>query len=158
MNIEKKHRSAFKVVGLGVETTNTREASPESALIPGLWQQFFSDNIDNQISNKTTNESILGVYWNYQGDQEKSYRLLAGREVSSLDNVPPGLTAIEVPESDYLVFSDQGEMPQIIYSMWQAIWDYFANNNIHQRQYSFDFECYSNDPASRVEIYVAIKS
>ena len=157
MNIDKKHKSGFRAAGIKVETTSTNESNPDSSLIPGLWQQFFSDNIESQIPNKNDQDSILGVYWNYEGDNEKSYSLMAGREVSSLANISGELVGLEVPESDYLVFSEEGEMPQIIYSMWTAIWDYFSTNKQHQRKYSYDFECYSVDNTSRVDIYIAIK-
>lgn len=100
-------------------------------------------------------------YWvstgTIEGDNEKSYSLIAGREVSSLGNISGELVGLEVPKFDYLVFSDEGEMPQIIYSIWNAIWDYFSTNEQHQRKYNYNFECYSADNTSRVDIYIAIK-
>lgn len=158
MKIEKQYRSSFRAVGIKVDTTSINESSPDSALIPGLWQQFFSDNIESQIPNKIEESCILGVYWNYEGGSEKSYSVLAGLEVSSFENVPVELAALEIPDTDYLVFSDEGEMPQIIYTMWQAIWDYFSSNTQYQRKYSYDFECYSSGDTSKVDIYIAIKS
>lgn len=157
MNIELKHKSGFYAAGIKVDTNNINESNPETALIPGLWQQFFSDNIESQIPNKTDLDSILGVYWNYEGDNEKSYSLMAGRAVSDLKDLSNELVGLKVPESDYLVFSDEGDMPQIIYSMWQDIWDYFSSNKQYQRNYSFDFECYSKDNTSKVDIYIAIR-
>lgn len=158
MKVQRIHKAGFCVAGIKIDTTGIRESNPDSALIPGLWQQYFSENIENQIPNQTERSSILGVYWNYESDSEKSYSLLAGREVSSLSNVPGTLTGLELPDSDYLVFSDEGEMPKIIYSMWHYIWDYFAKSDQYQRQYSYDFECYSNDSDVKVDIYIAIKS
>lgn len=157
MQIDKIHKPGFCVAGIKVDTNSANEANPESALIPALWQQFFSENIESQIPDQTGETSVLGVYWNYEGDSEKSYSLLVGREVSSLNPVSGGLTALEIPDSDYLVFSDEGEMPEIIYSMWHYIWDYFSNTDRYQRQYSYDFECYSNDNDAKVDIYIAIK-
>lgn len=158
MQINKLHKKAFYVAGIRTQTTNTNESNPDTAIIPDLWQQFFSENIESQIPNKTEQTSILGVYWNYEGDSEKSYNLLTGREVSSLQAMPNELVGLEIPESDYLVFSDNGDMPQIIYSMWHYIWDYFSKSDQYQRQYSYDFECYSNDSDGKVDIYVAINS
>jgi len=158
MKFEEQHKDAFLVVGLKIHTSNTKESNPESALIPGLWQQFFSENIESQIPNKSEDTSILGVYWNYEGDSEKSYCLLVGREVANLQTIPKELVGIEVPESDYLVFSAEGEMPNVIYSLWESIRQYFSENNLHQRKYGYDYECYRADNSSRVDIYVSVKS
>ena len=158
MKIEKKHKSAFFVVGIKTETTNTKESDPETALIPGMWQQFFSENIESQILNKTEAGSILGVYWNYDGDTEKSFSMIAGREVSSLSEVPRTLVGIEVPESDYLVFSQEGEMPEVIYTLWESIRAYFYQNLEVKRKYSYDFESYNSDGSSSVNIYISINA
>lgn len=158
MKIEKKHKESFCAAGIKVDTTAVNESSPDTALIPGLWQQFFSDNIESQIQDKAEESCILGIYWNYRDGNEKSYSMLAGREVSAIDNVSEELVGLEVPGSDYLVFSDEGEMPQIIYTMWKEIWDYFSSNPQDQRKFSYDFECYSTDNTAKVDIYIAIQS
>ena len=132
MNIEENYKAAFKVIGLKIQTNNANESNPDTALIPAMWQQFFSESVDSQIPNKTEESSILGVYWNYDGDREKSYNLLAGREVASLQDIPKELVGIEVPESSYLVFSEEGEMPQVIFSLWNSIRNYFSENKINK--------------------------
>jgi len=158
MRIEKSHKAAFIVIGLKTNTTNANESNPETALIPGLWQQFFSENIESQIPNITDANTILGVYWDYEGENEKSYNLLAGREVSSLQDIPVEMTGIKVPESDYLVFSEEGDMPSVIYSLWDSVQGYFSENKNILRKYSYDFECYNTNNSSRVDIYISVKS
>ena len=156
MDIEQKTENALRVIGIKVDTSSSNESNPDTALIPGHWQQFFSENIQDRILNKTTNGNILGVYFNYDSDHQGAYSLIAGHEVSTLNDVPGDLVGVEIPQASYLVFSDEGEMPQVIYSMWQSIWNYFSENDQFQRQYNIDFERYSAENSSRIEIYVSV--
>lgn len=158
MHVKSRRLQSFFVVGVKVKTSNRRESSTDTALIPGLWQQYFSENVENQIPHNTGEASIYGVYSNYQGDDDKSYQLIVGREVSSLQDIPRELVGIEIPASDYLVFSGTGQMPELIFTLWESIRQYFADHSEYRRKYSYDFECYDSANTSRLDIYVAIES
>lgn len=156
MNIEQKTKNALCVIGIKVDTSNSNESSPDTALIPGHWQQYFSENIQDRILNKTANGNILGVYFNYDSDHHGAYSLITGHEVSTLNDIPGDMVGVEIPQASYLVFTDEGEMPQVIYSMWQFIRNYFSENNQFHRQFGFDFERYNAENSSQIEIYISI--
>jgi len=145
------------VVGIATETSNAIESNIETAKIPALWQQYFSDSIESQIPDVVESSPVLGVYWNYAGDGEKTYKLLAGRQVSQLGELPSALVGVEVPESDYLVFSDEGEMPKIIFSIWESVREYFLSTKQYRRKYTCDFESYETEGGTKVDIFIAIE-
>jgi len=158
MNIEEKMLDVTHVVGIKIVTSSANESNPETALIPALWQQFFSDSVVEQIPNKKQNGHILGVYTDYDIEQPGVYTVIAGHEVTGIQQCPDAMVEVTIPEGRYLVFSDEGEMPAIIYSLWQSIWEYFENNADYRRLYTTDFEKYNVDESSLVEIYIAIAS
>lgn len=146
-----------QVVGLKISTSSTNESNPETALIPALWQQFFSENIEEQIQNKLSESKLLGVYTDYDDEHRGCYSVIAGHEVSTTRNISKELVGVEIPAGRYLVFSEEGEMPSVIFSLWQKVWDYFSDDTEYRRAFTSDFELYNNDSPSRVEIYVAVK-
>lgn len=145
------------VVGLSVATSNENELNPESALIPVLWQQFFSESITEKIQSKVNESELIGVYTDYDTDHRGHYSVIAGQEVLTADNLPDGLVSHEIPEGRYLVFSQNGEMPGIIYKLWEQIWGYFSEESNYRRAFTTDFELYNNDNPSKIEIYIAIE-
>ena len=66
------------------------------------------------------------------------------------------LTKIVVPAGKYLVFTHQGEMPQIAIDAWTEVWQYFnAENPPHERLHTVDFEYYPN--GNEIAVHIAIK-
>ena len=63
----------------------------------------------------------------------------------------PSRTAgtVRIEAGDYLVFSGQGEMPQMVLAVWQSIWQYFEAHPEIRRTYRSDFEAYSGPTRSR---------
>jgi predicted transcriptional regulator YdeE len=157
MEIVEKFVAGKKIAGIKTSTSNTVESNPETACIPALWQRFFTENIEEQIPNKLTDGILLGVYTDYDNEQRGHYSLLAGREVSAIDALPGGLAAVDIPGGYYLVFAGEGDMPAVIYSTWQKIWEYFSSSSDYVRAFTTDFELYSDDNPGRIEIYIAIK-
>ncbi|MCW4628168.1 MULTISPECIES: GyrI-like domain-containing protein [Marinomonas] len=67
------------------------------------------------------------------------------------------LETVSLPAGTYLVFSGEGQMPQVVVSVWEEIWAYFSRDNCpHQRAYTVDFECYTSEHS--VEVYIALTS
>ncbi|HEY5603148.1 MAG TPA: GyrI-like domain-containing protein [Gammaproteobacteria bacterium] len=157
MEINEKLVAAKKVVGLKISTSNTLESDPETARIPALWQRFFSESVEEQIPHIIEEGVLLGVYTDYDNEQRGHFALIAGRQVSALGALPEDFTAIEIPEGLYLVFSDEGDMPTIIYTTWHTIREYFSNTTDYVRTYTADFEFYDDDNPARIEIYIAVK-
>lgn len=149
----------FNLMGIETRTKNALETDPETARIGKLWGRLFGEglageNLTAKIPNRVDSPRVYGVYHKYHSDQNGAYSLLAGVEVTTLDNTPEALTGITIPEARYLVFSRKGQVPQVVMETWQAIWEYFSASGEHTRAFTADFEVYYPD---RIEIYIAIR-
>ena len=147
--METKYIKNLMISGLSITTNNNDEISEDKAKITQLWEDYASDNTYTKTFNKANNTSMYGVYSDYENDQNGNYRVTVGVEVIK----PKG--AIIIENQKYLVFSKNGELPQIIIDTWQEIWEYFENNDEYQREFNVDFEKYSKE--NEIEIYIAIK-
>ena len=81
--------------------------------------------------------------------------MLAGVQVSTLNEPLDGLTGVTIPAGNYVVFTAHGSMPQALIQTWGAIWEYFSGDPKYQRAYTFDFELYQ--APDRVDIHIAVK-
>ena len=142
--------SPIDIKGFSVITNNHTEFSPQGK-IPTLWQRF-----DNSIAvDYKGGERVYGVYFNYESDHSGDFSVLAGFDG---DSVPEHLKVehITIPAGKYLVFSRQGEMPQITIDAWSDIWRYFTEGGAeYERTFSIDFEHYVN--GNHIDVYIAIK-
>ena len=76
-------------------TTNETEASTEGK-IPGLWNQYFQEQIMHHIPNQQTKETFA-FYSNYESDETGTYQFTIGMPVSSLEDVPKNMTTLTIP-------------------------------------------------------------
>ncbi|KPJ95229.1 MAG: hypothetical protein AMJ55_04420, partial [Gammaproteobacteria bacterium SG8_15] len=116
MNIVEKSVAATNVIGIKTFTSSTLETDPQSARIPELWQRLFSESIEEQIPNKVSEGLLYGIYSDYDSEQRGLFSVTAGWQVSTVNAVPEGFVATEIPKGDYLVFIEEGDMPTVIYS------------------------------------------
>jgi len=144
--IEQQKKKFF--IGLELRTNNEEC----SLAMPAHKERFFQRNIPSKIPNRV-NGNILALYTDYEGDCTKPYSWILGCEVSSLDKIPEGLVGKIIPESNYAVFTTQGEFPQGLIAAWQAIW-----KSGLKRSYTCDFEIYSADfdPQKNPQVKVCI--
>lgn len=154
-------RDSFQIVGISAQTSNAKEITSQ-AKIPQLWNDFYQQNIIEQIANRK-NSNIYGLYSDYETDVNGEYFITLGVQMlNSLDgDIPAGLTVKTVPAAKYLVFtSDQGALPDVVIQTWQDIWAWFANSGV-ERTYTGDFELYdercANPQEAQIEIYIAVK-
>ncbi|MBT3134152.1 effector binding domain-containing protein [Alteromonas sp. ALT199] len=142
--------SPLEVKGFSVVTNNEAEFS-QNGKIPGLWQRF-----DNTIAvDYKGGERVYGVYFNYEDDHTGNFSVLAGFDGN---NVPENINAenITIPSGKYLVFTRQGEMPQIAIDAWSDVWRYFTQGSAdYERTFTVDFEHYVN--GSHIDVYIAVK-
>lgn len=152
MSYTTEHQKQKFFIGLELRTSNAEC----SAAMPAHKDKFFKENIPAKIPNKL-NGDILALYTDYEGDYTKPYSWILGCEVSSLDQIPTGLVGKKIPESQYAVFTTQGEFPTGLIAAWHMVWE--ANL---QRAYTSDFEVYPSDfdPQTnpQVKIYIAVES
>ncbi len=144
----------FYVVGIAIRTTN--EQGKSMIDIPKLWEQFFSENIIDQIPNKINN-TLYCVYTDYEGDYTKPYTTLLGCKVNHLNSIPEGLMGKSIGGGQYSMFTAKGKITDgIVYKEWLKIWTSGID-----RAYSTDFEVYGakaeNPNDAEVDILIAVK-
>ncbi len=153
MTIESTTKSTFHVIGIKVETSNEKAILD----IPQLWNQFFSENTQNQIPNKKCND-VFAIYTDYEGDYTQPYSYILGCSVSSLEVIPVGMVGMSIPSNNYDIYTAKGKIPDVVAETWQIIW---KEDNDSKRAYQTDFEIYSQEygdlEVSEVKIYIGIK-
>lgn len=147
MHPQLQRREAFSVAGLTIRTCNKDERDPQSARIGKLWNRFFDECV-YEAPNRVGDMRLYGVYSAYESDAEGAFDLTAGVAVLSES------AAVNVEAGDYLVFSGQGQMPQMIETLWQSIWEYFEAHPQLRRTYRSDFESYGGP--DQVDIHIGV--
>jgi len=145
-NVEQKVIRGFSTI-----TNNEAEMTPGKGRIPGLWHHFDQTiPVDYQGG-----ERVYGVYSNYESDHTGNFSVLAGFDGKGLPaNVD--VETVTIPEGKYVVFSHQGDMPQIAIDAWTSVWEYFTQHQAtYTRKFDVDFEHYPN--ANQIDVYIGIK-
>jgi predicted transcriptional regulator YdeE len=143
----------YYIIGMAIRTTN--ENGQSGIDIPLLWHTFMTENIAAQIPNKVDN-TIYSVYTDYELDHTRPYTAIFGCQVSSLDEIPQGLTGTTIEGGKYVVITAKGRLSDnIVFNEWQKIW----NADI-PRTFRADFEVYglkAQNPAdAEVDIFLSV--
>lgn len=150
-------REPFKLVGVGVRTSNAAEMQPGTGKIAGVWRRFFEEKLEDKITSRIHPELLFGVYTDYESDVNGVYNFILGCEVANLDNIPEGFTGVVVPGGKYLRFVASGPMPEAVIKEWLYIWKFFLSSRDFERAYTADYEEYNKNSPSEVNIYIAVK-
>ncbi|WP_428025638.1 GyrI-like domain-containing protein [Arcobacter sp.] len=137
------------IAGLSTITNNKFELESEDGKIAQLWADYIEKNAYGSTFNKANNQYMYGVYSDYTSDVNGDYKVTVGVEVTKPKN------AIVIEDERYLVFSNKGELPDVVLQTWGEIWEYFENNSEYERKYTIDFEKYVKE--DEIEIYISIK-
>ncbi len=144
----------FNIIGISVRTTN--EGGKAAKDLGNLWSRFFAENIPAKITNIMSNE-MYAIYTDYENDYMGEYTTLVGFKVSSLDDVPEGLTGRAFEGGSFKKFVAKGEMPDSVVNEWQKIWS--ADKELN-RAYTYDYEVYGDKSQkgkdSEIDIYIAV--
>ncbi|MCR9191615.1 MAG: GyrI-like domain-containing protein [Gammaproteobacteria bacterium] len=140
-----KHVDGIKIHGFSTRTQNSDELNEETAKIPDIWQKFYASPLVN-------NPEIYGVYSDYASDANGLYTVLAG---VPFDSKKTYLDHMTIQPGNYLVFENEGPMPETVIKTWQEIWAYFNDTSPYQRNFLSDFEFYTS--TDKVAIYIGIK-
>jgi predicted transcriptional regulator YdeE len=147
-------KPSMVIVGIECRTSNAPDAATVD--IPQLWGRFMGEDIFNKIPNKTSNE-VIALYCDYEGDYTQPYKLVIGCPVNSLDDVPEGMVAKNVPTGSYAIFRAIGEHPESVIRTWGHIWQ----QTDLKRTYTGDYEVYGEKfmmgSPKEVEIVIAIQ-
>ncbi|MGM8872202.1 GyrI-like domain-containing protein [Psychrobacter sp. 2Y5] len=174
----KELSSAIVCQGISARTTNLAETEYETAKLGRLWQKFYQ----NHVSHLSEGEDIYGVYYNYESedlvgafDVVASWKVeseqAAGQDDSEDNNVlsPENILSaahgsdvitVTIPAGKYLVFTEEGRMPNTVMNAWEKAWEYFHNPDCeHTRTYNVDFEHYigGNLEFGQVDLYIGIE-
>ena len=144
------------VAGLAAWTTNAAEAQPSIAKIPGLWGRFANEGWFERLERGGAQGAPVAVYTDYTTDVSGEYRILVGREVRCAADALPGLQSVAIPAGQYLVFSFEGTVPQVVIQGWQQVWAHFEQPQPVRRAYTADLEIYRADRAG-VDIWIAVR-
>ena len=148
MQPQLQRHDAFSIAGLTVRTSNREESDSQVARIGKLWSRFFDERVYEKTPHRVYDMRLYGVYSGYESDAHGAFDLTAGVAVSG------GSSAVRIEAGDYLVFTGQGEMPQMVLAVWQSIWQYFEQHLDVRRTYRSDFEAYSGP--EQVAIHIGV--
>ena len=142
---------AIEVNGVLVRTSNHIEMSDGKGRIASLWNQF-----DQQIAPQLKQGSrVFGVYSDYESDLNGHFNVLAGTDQKGIE-VESGSDSRLIQAGRYLVFPVRGELPLSVVVAWQAVWDYFQQDDCpYQRAYTTDFELYTAKDSA--ELHIAVR-
>ncbi|MEK5440712.1 GyrI-like domain-containing protein [Fredinandcohnia sp. FSL W7-1320] len=110
--------------------------------IKNMWEEDYSNLEHHQ-------NSIFGVYYDYESNYKGDYSLSVGIEESY------GKYFIEIPKNEkYEIFKVDTTDEKGVINTWSKIWEQ-EEAGLLERAYSYDFEKYSTN--GEIEIYIAIK-
>ncbi|HNP21089.1 MAG TPA: GyrI-like domain-containing protein [Panacibacter sp.] len=144
--------NGFNIIGISTRTTNRNNRAQQD--LGELWGQFYADNIFDKIPNKVS-DNIVAIYTDYESDFTGEYTTLIGVPVSTLDNIPKGLTGRTFTAENFRKFAAKGAMPHAVINTWSDIWQ---NDKVLNRKYSYDFEVYGQQSqmGADAEVYIFI--
>jgi predicted transcriptional regulator YdeE len=149
------------VVGITTRTTNQAELSGESR-IAKLWERFMSERIMEKIPNAVTPGLVIGLYTDYESDDDGEYTVLLGTQVKTAERLPDGLESREVKPATYAVIpSDTGKIPTIVIGAWKKVWGMTDSELGGRRAFTADFEWYDersrNPNEAQLELFISIR-
>ena len=170
----KELSDAIVCKGISARTTNNAEISHDTAKLGRLWQKFYQ----NHMKHLSEGEDIYGVFHNYESDdlvgafdvvaswkveseqtEGEDVNVLSAENILSAAHASDVVT-VSIPAGKYLVFSEQGRMPNTVMNAWEKAWTYFNDPSCeHIRTYSVDFEQYigGNLEFGQVDLYIGIE-
>ncbi|GAA4354921.1 hypothetical protein GCM10023165_46600 [Variovorax defluvii] len=148
MQPQLQRHDGFAIAGLTIRTTNQAERDTHSERMSELWTRFFDERVYAITPNRIDDMRLYGVYSAYESDAQGAFNLTTGVAVSG------GHSTVEIQAGDYLVFSGQGQMPQMVQALWKSIWRYFEQHPAVRRSYRSDFEAYSGP--DQVAIHIGV--
>ena len=144
------HRDAFLIVGMRITT------QPMASDIPALWQAFVPQI--GEIKNVAEPRVSYGLMDNFDR-VGGSLEYMAGISISCLENLPGGMTMMEIPSNTYAVF--EAALPRIgevfghIFNTWLPTSGFDQADAPYFERYGEEFD--PADPAAVVEIFIPIK-
>jgi predicted transcriptional regulator YdeE len=152
-------KAPFYVAGWLIRTKNADETGGASKIGP-LWQHFMQGNLVTEVPNRS-DHALIVVYSNYASDEKGEYDYLLGARVSSVENLPSGMTWRKVEPGTYaVILTDKGQMPGVLQAAWARIWNMTPAELGGKRAFVTDYEIYDQRSAdlqsAQVEIHIGL--
>lgn len=167
LEVEYKIVEREKMLLVGLECITCVKDNVENDVIPKLWGDFNSRM--REIENQTGKREAIGFCGevkNYNPDmkmgEDIEFRYLAGVEVTTINSIPEGMNAIEVPKQKYIVFTHKGALDTLGQTYKTIYTKTFPETGFIPDK-AFDFELYDErfispiDPKTEMDIYIPIK-
>src|SRR5258706_10291899 len=87
----------IKLIGISIRTNNDVEIDPLTGKIFGCVQSYFHQALNEKTPHRKKPGTTLCVYTNYESDHRGDYTYFIGEEVSSSDDLPPGMDKLTIP-------------------------------------------------------------
>ncbi|MED4783045.1 GyrI-like domain-containing protein [Brevibacillus choshinensis] len=147
------------IAGIGIRTTNQQQSEGNGS-IGELWQRYYTEGIQDRTPDRLDPDVVLGVYSEYESNENGAYNLLIGSAVQPGSDVPQGLTVLSVPAGTYAVFTTRrGPLVEVVVEAWNHVWQW-SHQTGNKRTFTADFERYDRqscaDPNNaQVQLYIA---
>lgn len=145
---------AFHLIGISAKTSNDPGFAEKD--IPALWTQWLTGGYQERINNRL-DQDIYCVYTDYEGDHTSPYTVFLGCKVSSVEDVPEGLSGRTFASATYQQFTAKGNIQEgSVFHAWQQIW-----GTPLSRTFVADFERYDHrateGPDAEVDLFIGIE-
>lgn len=148
----------FKVAGISVRTRTLYEQNQDTARIPGLYERFQADVIDQLISQPVRPQQQIAVYADYESNQSGEFTILLGKQVDTEAQVPDQLESVRIDGGKYLHFVGEGsDRAQAVQATWERVWQYFEEDMTYTRAYDTDFEIHDQASPGKVELFISVR-
>jgi AraC family transcriptional regulator len=142
------------VVGLQSLSTHSQN------LVPSLWERFVPRG--EEIKDVVDPDVWLGVSFDIvHKDDDTEFFHIVGRKVSSVKDIPEGMSYRRIPAHKYAVFTHKGTLDRLG-ETYRYIYNIWLPESEHEYDYSHELEWYDerfkmNAEDSELDIYVPIK-
>jgi predicted transcriptional regulator YdeE len=144
VSFELREESGQTILGIHARASN---AEPEK--IGDLWRRFHTLGGVAAIESRL-DDTVYGVYCEYEGDATGPYTALIGCSVDADVAVPEGLKKINLTAGKFVVWEVSGDLPKALWDAWAEIWKMPLD-----RRYEADFDRYGSD--GKVTVHVGVR-
>lgn len=152
----------MNVMGLSMRTSFQAECNPATSKIVQTVGRYWQEGVAATIPHRKNPGVLYAAYTAYESDYLGGYTYFIGEEVTSIDVIPEGLSALVIPAGTYTkLTTPPGPLPQVIIEAWKKIWGFTEADLGGSRLYHTDFEVYderARDPRQTVaDIYIGVR-
>lgn len=155
--------NSLKLLGITVRTNNKNEMDPKTSKIATTAGMYWNQNIANRFTHRKKPGVTYAVYTEFESNEHGEYTYFIGELVDDYDDQSNlDFTKLTIPTSRYQKFTTaSGQMPNIVISAWQEIWQMESADFGGTRKYIADFEVYDQRASDLnnavVDIFIGIE-